>query len=161
VKPEDRLSAAYAGTGQAIDRMRAETDLIRAAYETMPREWLRKLLLVEYRCPNKRGCLLLHAWRAHDGRLLYYVRDYVLSPTRNAERTVESARERNTLDGDRHWKPRAGDLSDLDKWGSAIGLDLQCDHLDPVVVSAGDVLEDAAKATRGRPTERVITASFA
>jgi hypothetical protein len=161
VTPEERLRQAHAGIGDAIETMRADADVIRAAYEAMPREWLKKILLVEYRCPNKRGCLLLRAWRSDDDRLLYYVCDYTLSPSRNAERTVESARKRNTLDGDRRWKPRAGDLSDLAEWGASIGLDLQCDHLDPVVVNGSDVLADAARATRGRPTRKVITARFA
>lgn len=157
----DRLSDAHAGSGDAIARMRANADVIRAAYEALPREMLRDALLVEYRCPNRRGCLLLHAWRGSDGRLLYYVRDYRLSRARNADQTVESARRRNTLDGDRHWKPRAGDLTDLAGWGSSIGLDLQCDHLSPVVVTAADVTADADRATRGNPYRRFITARFA
>lgn len=152
------LRGAIEGVAAAVERMTADGALIRAAYEAMPRAWLRSALLVEYRCPNKKGCLLLHAWRQEF--TYYYVKDYRLSPRRAEERTVASARAKNTLDGDRHFRPRAGRLQDFRGWGENVGLDLQCDHLDPVVVRAGDILADAAKATRGHPFRRVITSRF-
>lgn len=157
----DDLRRALEGSSGAIDHMRRDAEIIRTAYESLPRDWLRATLLVEYRCPNKRGCLLLHAWEGASGRILFYVPAYKLSATRNQERTAASARQRNTLDGDRNWKPRSGDLTDLHEWGPTVGLDLQCDHLEPVVVTAAEILDDAATATRGRPRKRVVTARLA
>jgi hypothetical protein len=156
----ETLGQAIREVAKAAEASRAEGETIRAAYEAMPPEWLRRCLLVEYRCANKRGCLLLHAWSNDDAAAFYYLPDYKLSRARNEERTVESARMRNTLDGDRRWKPRAGSLDGLAEWGESIGLDVQCDHLSPVAVRAKDILNDAAKATRGRPYRRFVAARF-
>jgi hypothetical protein len=161
VKPEERLSDAYDGLGRALEALKADATLVRAAYETMPRDWLRKTLLVEYRCSNRRGCLLLHVWRGEGQRLFFYVPSYKNSPERNARESVESARQKNTLDGDRIWKPKAGSLEALPEWGSAIGIGLQCDHLLPVTRTPTQLIEDAGRATPGQPTRRVITARFA
>jgi hypothetical protein len=114
--------------------MRRDADVISRAYEALPPEWLRDVLVVQYRCPHKgEKCLLLHAWRSDEGKTYFYIPPYKLSRQRNAERTDPGARRRNTLDGSRVWKPWSGELAE---WGPSIGLDLQCDHLDPVVVSA-------------------------
>lgn len=152
------LRDAFDGIAAAVELMTQDGAMIRAAYEAMPRDRLKEELLVEYRCPNKKACLLLHAW----GRDLtfYYVKDYKLSTRRTEDRTVASARAKNTLDGYRHFRPRAGRLEDFRGWGESVGLDLQCDHLDPVVVRAGDIFADAARATRGRPFRRFVTAQF-
>ncbi len=149
------------GLGEAFERMEADADVIRAAYQALPREWLKAALLVEYRCPNKRGCLLLHAWRGDGGETFFHVPHYKMSPARNDEQSVESARRKHTLDGDRVWRPRAGVLDHLKDNGPNVGIGVQCDHLLPVTVSAADVLGDVTKATRGRPHKRTITARLA
>lgn len=158
---DDSLGNSIESVAKAAMAARAEADLIRIAYAALPREWLRERLLVEYRCPNRRGCLLAHVWRGDDGIAYYYLSDYKLSRERSEERTVASARAENTLDGDRHWKPRAGNLDSMLRWGASVGLDLQCDHLSPVAIRPKDLVADAAKATRGKPYRRFITARFA
>ncbi len=157
----DNLHGAADGLLKAFEQLHADTEVIRAAYETLPREWLRRSLLVEYRCGNRSGCLLLHVWRGDSGRTNFYVPSYKMSRRRNAKESVESARRTNTLDGDRIWRPRAGTLDDLAEWGNEIGIGLECDHLLPVTRTPAEILADAAKATRGRPHRRTITARFA
>lgn len=158
----DGLSDTYDdGMGRAFQRLHDDADTIRAGYEALPKEWLRAAVLVEYRCPNKRGCLLLHAWRGDDSSTYFYIPSYKMSPARNARESVESARLKNTLDGDRVWRPKAGRLDGLEEWGDEIGLGLECDHLLPVTVTPAEILRDAATATRGKPHRRTITARFA
>lgn len=148
---------------EALRRLHSDEAAIRAAYEALPKDWLRSALLVEYRCPNKRGCLLLHAWSGEAGRTYFYVPAYTLSRRRNAEESVESARAKYTLDGDRVWRPRAGRLHELRdgrEWNISIGV--QCDHLQPVVVTPAQLLEDAATArSTRRLTRRGIAARYA
>ena len=119
------MSDAYDDLGRAFEQLRAEADTIRSAYEALPREWLRSALLVEYRCSNKRGCLLLHAWRGSDSRTYFYVPHFKWSRTRNAAESVESARLKYTLDGDRIWRPRAGVLDGLGDMTEQVGIGLQ------------------------------------
>lgn len=157
----DPLRDSFDGLEQAFERLHLNEDVIRSTYQGAPREWLRRALVVEYRCPNKRGCLLLHAWRGGVNQTYFYIPPYKMSPTRNARESVESARKKNTLDGNRVWRPRAGVLDDLLEWGDAIGLAVQCDHLAARTVTPGDIIRDAARSTAGKPTRRIIAARFA
>lgn len=154
------LREAFDGLGDAFQRLESNADTIRAAYQALPREWLKKALLVEYRCSNKQGCLLLHAWRGADRATYFYVPHYKLSRRRNADESVESARSKYTLDGERVWRPRAGRLDDLGEYGSEVGIGIQCDHLLSAVKTPTEVLEDAARATPGRPYRRVVDARY-
>lgn len=124
-----------------------------AEYHQAGRKGVRQALLVEYRCVNTRACLLLQAWMAN-GRVLYYRPAYKRSRNRNENESVPQARQRNTLDGDRHWKPRAGNLSALAGW-SGVGIDLNCDHSE-VIVTPRLVLADADAATPGTPKRRLV-----
>lgn len=160
--PDDRLRDAYDDLGEAFKRLHHQESMIRDAYRETPREMLRQALLVEYRCPNKKGCLLLHAWRGSDPSPTFFlIPKYKMSRERNARESVESARHKNTLDGDRVWRPRAGILDDMQGLGDSIGLGVQCDHLDPRTITPAEILADAQRATRGRPMTRIITARYA
>ncbi|CUR54664.1 hypothetical protein NOCA2210014 [metagenome] len=130
-------------------------DLVLSAYEAYDKKQLRRLLLAEWRCA--RGCLLIHVWQSPQGPLFYLPR-YKQSRERNTERSVPSARAKNTLDGDRIWKPRAGELVALEEFGATVGMDIQCDHLDPQVFTGAELL-GLISDTPGRPLRRVVSGS--
>ena len=76
--------------------------------------------------------------------------DYKFSPGLNLERSVESARERSTLDGDRHWPGHTYDVGELAEWGPTVGFDVICRHV-TATVHAADVLEITRGVKPGHP----------
>ena len=76
--------------------------------------------------------------------------DYKFSPGLNPQRSVESARRRNTLDGDRHWPGHTYDVDQLAGWGPLSGFDVICRHV-AATVRAADVLEATCGVTPGQP----------
>lgn len=92
---------------------------------------LSSLRRLQYRCQPHR-CLLLDAIDVN-GHVLLHQQRYKLSPDWNAARSSAAGREKNTEDGENHWRARtywietsALDLTD----GEGATLGLQCDHLD-------------------------------
>lgn len=77
-------------------------------------------------------------------------RDYKFSPGLNAERSVEMARVKNTLDGERHWPGLTLDVTNLAEWGPQAGVDMNCRHALRTVL-AQDILAACADARPGHP----------
>lgn len=77
-------------------------------------------------------------------------RDYKLSPGMNLDRSVEAARARNTLDGDRHWPGDTFDVGDLATWGQQAGIDMNCRHALRTVL-ATDILAATRDVIPGHP----------
>lgn len=108
---------------------------------------LSRVALHRYMC--KRGCQLATVFR-FEGMTLAAVRDYKYSPGLNAERSVASARERNTLDGNRHWPAHVYDVGDLATWGESAGFDVACGH-HRSTLAAREVLASVDDVTPGKP----------
>ncbi len=153
-KPHDDLAAAFTATSDAHAASRRLAPLIIDAYERLDKKQLQKVLLLEWRCLSN-GCLLIHVWQSPMGPL-YWIPHYKVSKKRNAERSVASARAKNTLNGDNIWKPRAGSLWELREWGESLAVSLQCDHLEDRAFSAAALLA-AASPTPGQPTRARIS----
>lgn len=79
----------------------------------------------KYMC--KRGCQISTVFIA-GGLTLCAVRDYKYSPGLNNEVSVPEARERNTIDGKRHWPSHVHDVGRLATWGPAAGIGMNCRH---------------------------------
>lgn len=77
-------------------------------------------------------------------------RDYKVSRGMNLDRSVEAARKKNTLDGERHWPGHTYDVDDLAEWGPDCGFDIECRHF-TTTVRAVDVLELTRNVKRGHP----------
>ena len=75
-------------------------------------------------------------------------RDNKFSRGLNTERSVESARARKTLDGERHWPGHTYDVDELAEWG--VGFDANCRHMTATVI-ARDVLAMTRDVTPGHP----------
>ena len=75
-------------------------------------------------------------------------RDNKFSRGLNTERSVESARARKTLDGERHWPGHTYDVDALAEWGA--GFDANCRHMTATVM-ARDVLAMTRDVTPGHP----------
>lgn len=76
--------------------------------------------------------------------------DYKMAPGMNASRSVESARKKNTLDGDRHWPGHTFDVGELSTWGDTAGMDMNCRH-GLRTVTARDILAAAEGVRPGHP----------
>jgi hypothetical protein len=79
-------------------------------------------------------------------------RDYKFSPGYNVNHSVEAARARRTLDGNRHWPGHTYDVDELAD--SELAIQITCRHVTPNV-SAADVLavtRDVAPGHPGKPT---------
>jgi hypothetical protein len=116
----------------------AEYQLLRSHHR------LNHQLVARWKCALG-GCGLLDVWiRPGTGELCYSLPAYRNSPDLNVTSSNSAGRAKNTRDGgdDRHWKGRAGLVSD------AINFELKCDHHRGVIVDADDV----PRSTSGRPT---------
>lgn len=113
---------------------------------------LREILVAEYRC--RHGCLLAHVFQLPGGRCIY-VPVYKLSRERNLRDTVESARRKSTIDGDRRWRERGFDMEDLITWQGSAQVDVHCDHhqgvLNPLLMD-----KDLAGVQPGHPRRGVL-----
>lgn len=81
-------------------------------------------------------------------------RDYKFSPGMNLDRSVESARAKNTLDGDRHWPGHTYDVDQLvDQLAGfepSAGFTVACRHVVETIL-AEDVLAITAGVQPGHP----------
>lgn len=107
--------------------------------------WMPRVRLHQYLC--MRGCVLAEVFRA-GGLTLCAVRDYKLSPGMNRADTAPSAREKRTLDGNRHWPGHVYDVAEIAEWGA--GIPFNCRHYRGVVAGT-DVLTTVATVTPGHP----------
>lgn len=81
---------------------------------------------LEYRC-HDHGCCLARVFDTPKGPAVYKP-SFRYSPERN-ENTAPTARQRETLDGERRWREQA-DLLDVDPpAGQGVEYWLNCDHL--------------------------------
>ncbi len=76
--------------------------------------------------------------------------DYKYSRGLNLRRSVAAARERNTLDGERHWPGHTYDVDQLARGGPKAGFDVACRHV-TTTVAAFDVLAVTRDVTPGHP----------
>lgn len=106
---------------------------------------LRRAMLIEYRCPTPRGCLLLGIFATPHGPA-WYTPPFKFSPERNA-RTSPEARSERTTDGDRRWRDRADLLDTEDPWED---LALYCDHTLNTLLPLRRVVTDLEAGVRGR-----------
>jgi hypothetical protein len=114
------------------------------------RDLLSKITLHRYRC--RRGCPIAVVF-AVDDLLLCAVRDYKFSPGLNRVESVEAARAKNTLDGDRHWPSHVYDVKQLGGDPKA-GIWMACRHYHGAVPI--DAMTAAVEGVRpghaGKPT---------
>ncbi len=107
-----------------------------------------KVTVHRYLC-RSRGCVLGTVVRI-GGETIARTRDNKLSPGANQARSVESARRKNTLDGDRHWPGHTFDVPALATCGPRAGMDMSCRHTLATVLAV-DVLAVTDGVTPGRP----------
>ncbi len=112
---------------------------------------LRGVIQAEYRC--RRGCHLGTVFAVPAGPM-FYTPSYRLSPTRNDLTSVESARAKNTLDGNRTWKERGFDLTDLAEWEGSAAVDVQCNHVEPLRLDPRAVVSKLGRP--GSPSRGVL-----
>lgn len=89
---------------------------------------LSKVTLHRYMC--QKGCQIATVFSA-GGLILCAVRDYKYSPGLNRKASVPAARERNTLDGNRHWPGHVYDVAELERFSvgdQKAGMALNCRH---------------------------------
>lgn len=108
---------------------------------------LNRVALHRYQC--HRGCQIAIVFKAA-GRVMCAVRDYKYSPGLNEKQSVESARSKNTIDGDRHWPSHVYDVTSLADWGDGTGMSLACRHYRGLL-SGAQVLRDVAGVEPGSP----------
>lgn len=109
---------------------------------------LNRVVVHRYLCA-KGNCKLATVVKIGDS-VIARTKDYKFSPGVNAQRSVESARGRNTLDGERHWPGHTFDVSDLAGWGDQAGLDMNCRHVLRTVM-ANDILAAVEGIAPGHP----------
>lgn len=109
--------------------------------------YLAKVTLHTYIC--SRGCKIATVFRAGKNTLCA-VRDYKYSPGLNERQSVEAARAKNTLDGNRHWPGHVFDVDQIAEWGESTGISMNCRHYRGVR-SGAQILKDIGRAVPGRP----------
>jgi len=122
---------------------------IEAAYQQLENAGLiNKVRVHQYLCA-KRGHVLATVIRIGEVTVAR-TRGYKLAPGTNSSRSVESARRKNTLDGDRHWPGHTFDVSELAGWGPTAAIDMNCrDGLRSV--RAEDILAASESSRPGHP----------
>jgi hypothetical protein len=103
-----------------------------------------------YQC--RRGCQIARVFRV-SGLILCEVRDYKYSPGLNQRLSVASAREGNTLDGDRHWPSHVYDVEEVERFAvepRSAGISMNCRHVHITIPSA-DILETVMNVRPGHP----------
>ena len=143
-------STDLANWWQALKAAAADdAEAIHNAYQQLENAGLiPKVTVHRYLC-GRRGEPLATVIRLGD-KTIARARDYKHSPGLNRERSVESARAHNTLDGDRHWPGHTYDVDELADWGPQAGFDVNCRHV-TATVSAVDILEITRNVTPGHP----------
>ena len=76
--------------------------------------------------------------------------DYKYSRGLNLRRSAAAARERNTLDGERHWPGHTYDVDALADWGPQVGFAVNCPHI-RATVRAVDILNITRGVVPGHP----------
>ncbi|MGE9806928.1 hypothetical protein [Janibacter sp. G1551] len=110
-----------------LDNARQDSDALHSAYQQLENAGvLNNLVVHRYLC-RKGGCKLATVIRV-DGVVIARTKDYKLAPGANLARSVEAARIKNTLDGERHWPGHTFPVSDLAGWGDAASIDMNCRH---------------------------------
>jgi len=109
---------------------------------------LNRVVVRRYIC-RKRGCVLAVVVRLGDD-ILIRTRDYKLSPGMNLDKSAESARRKNTLDGDNHWPGHTFDVRAHGGGGASARVDMICRH-GLRTVSAADILEAVDGVQPGHP----------
>lgn len=88
--------------------------------------YLSRVVLHRYRCRppcNKVIATVIGV----GGLVLVRTRDYKMSPGLNAATSTQTARERNTLDGERHWPGHVFDVHAIADWDEVgAGITAQC-----------------------------------
>ena len=132
------------------DLMAATSDhdeAIRDAYQQLENAGLiNRVVLRRYICKN-RGCVLATIIGI-DGLTIARTNDYKLAPRTNLDRSVEVAREKNTLDGNRWWPGHTFDVRYLDapEWS----IDMNCRH-GLRSIQTEDILTAVAEVIPGHP----------
>ena len=110
---------------------------------------LSKVTVHRYQCSRDNPCQIARVIKI-GSNVLCAVRDYKYSPGLNQERSVESARVRNTLNGDNHWPGHVHDVVALSEWGDQAGMDMVCRHYRGTIF-AKDILATVEGIPPGRP----------
>lgn len=135
---------------QLTDQAEARADALHHAWQTLENAGvLNHVVVHRYLCRHRRGHPLATVIRV-SGVTVVRTRDYKFSPGLNAERSVETARAKNTLDGERHWPGPTLDVTDLAEWGPQAGVDMNCRHALRTVL-AQDILAASADVRPGHP----------
>ena len=135
---------------QLLRDAKDRTEAIHNAYQRFENAGLiSKVTVHRYLC-KACGSPLATVIRLGD-KTIARTRDYKFSAGLNLERSVDSARKKNTLDGERHWPGHTYDVGELAaEWGPDAGFDVNCRHV-TVTVRAADVLEITRGVTPGHP----------
>lgn len=124
-------------------------DSIDRAYQALENAGvLNKVTVHRYIC-RKRGCVIGTVIRVA-GATICRTRDYKLSPGLNASSSVEDARRRNTLDGNRHWPGHTYDVAERAALGPKSGMDMNCRHVFKTILAV-DILAAADGVVPGHP----------
>lgn len=143
---EDEIGTWFRGL---LDAAQQESQAIDSAYQQLENaDLLNRVVVHRYIC-RKAGCKLATVVRL-DGRLIARTRDYKLAPGTNEARSVPRAREKNTLDGSRHWPGHTFDVSGLAGWGDSAGIDMNCRHGLRTVL-ANDIVSTVGDTRPGHP----------
>lgn len=147
----DYVAKAGTALGQLMKQLEDDA-AARDALHTHLKETgcLAKVTLHKYMC--KRGCQIATVFRA-GGVILCAVRDYKFSPGLNERVSVPAARERNTLDGNKHWPGHIYDVEHVERFSigeQKAGMDMNCRHRRGTVF-ARDVLAAVEGVTPGKP----------
>ncbi|MGG7509381.1 hypothetical protein [Plantibacter sp. YIM 135249] len=110
---------------------------------------LSKVTLHRYQCSRPKACQIARVVKLGD-LILCAVRDYKYSPGMNLAESVQSARERNTLNGNNHWPGHVYDVAELATWGDAAGISMVCRHFHGTVL-AKDMLTLVSSVRPGYP----------
>lgn len=108
---------------------------------------LNHVVVHRYLC--RKGCKLATVIRI-DGAVIARTKDNKLSPGANAARSVEAARIKNTLDGERHWPGDTFNVADLAGWGDKATIGMNCRH-GLRSVTASSIMETVGDTRPGHP----------
>lgn len=109
---------------------------------------LNRVVVHRYVC-RAGGCQLAVVIRVGD-EVLVRTRDVKYGKSKNLERSVESARRKRTLDGDRHWPGHTFDVRDLAKSGmERFEVNCRCKVRPPI--DPREVLRVVANVRPGKP----------
>lgn len=144
--------------GDMLARLLHESDSRSEAIELLhrglvERGLLSKVTLHRYQC--KRGCPPLAIVFRAGSHTLCAASDYRYSPGMNQAKSVEAARAKNTLDGDRWWPSHVYDVDELATWGADAGMSIACRHHTSTLL-AQDVLKTVHTVTPGRPAKPTL-----